>query len=398
MSSTADQMRAWRGPAILTFGFRPFFLAAATWAALSMVLWVLMLTGALTLPTAFDPVSWHAHEFLFGYLSAVVGGFLLTAVPNWSGRLPVVGWPLVVLVGLWLAGRIAVTFSARWSPLGVAVIDLSGLVVLWGYLAREIVLGRNWKNLVVLAILSVLILANGIFHWEAAHELYAAAGIGLRLGLSAGIMLISLIGGRIVPSFTRNWLVKSGRSARPAAIGWFDKAALIVTLVALAFWVAAPELPSTGLLLLVCGAIQMARLWRWRGWQTLNEPLVWILHLAYAFVPLGALALASSILWPDRLGGIAAQHLWMAGAIGTMTVAVMTRATLGHTGQRLTAGPGTVSIYLAIIGAVLARFLAGLLPGQAWLLFDLAGGLWCLGYLGFVVLYGPALMRPLVRH
>ena len=187
---------------IPTFGFRPFFLAAAVWATLSMVLWVSMLTGVLTLPTVFDPVSWHAHEFLFVYLSAVVGGFLLTAVPNWSGRLPVVGWPLAVLVGFWMVGRVAVACSEGCSPLGVAIIDLSGLVVLWGYLAREIVLGRNWKKLVVLAILSVLILGNGIFHWEAAHGIYAASGVGLRVGLAAGIMMIALIGGRAVQDAT----------------------------------------------------------------------------------------------------------------------------------------------------------------------------------------------------
>jgi len=397
MSSTAERMRAWRGPAILTFGFRPFFLAAAVWATLSMVLWVSMLTGVLTLPTAFDPVTWHAHEFLFGYLSAVVGGFLLTAVPNWSGRLPVVGWPLAVLVGFWLAGRIAVAFSAGWPPLGIAIIDLSGLVVLWGYLAREIVLGRNWKNLVVLAILSVLILGNGIFHWEAAHGIYAASGVGLRIGLASGIMLITLIGGRVVPSFTRNWLVKTGHSALPVPFGPFDKAALLITLVALIFWVAAPASPSTGLLLVLCGIVQTLRLLRWRGWQTWREPLVWILLLAYGFMPLGAFALGLSILFPGSLGGIAAQHLWMAGAVGTMTVAVMTRATLGHTKQALKAGAGTVAIYLAIVGAVLSRFLAGALPGQATLFTDLAGVLWCLGFLGFVVFYGPALLRPLPR-
>ena len=186
---------------------------------LAMVLWVPMLAGGLSLPTAFDPVSWHAHEFLFGYVSAVVGGFLLTAVPNWSGRLPVVGWPLAGLVGLWLIGRVAVMFSAGWPPLVIAILDLAGMVTLWAYLAREIILGRNWKNLVVLAILSVLILGNAVFHWEAAQGYYAASGFGLRIGLGAGIMLIVLIGGRIVPSFTRNWLVKARLPARARADG-----------------------------------------------------------------------------------------------------------------------------------------------------------------------------------
>lgn len=394
MTTTAEQMRAWRGPAILTYGFRPFFLGAALWALLAMVLWVPMLAGGLTLPTAFDPVSWHAHEFMFGYVSAVVGGFLLTAVPNWSGRLPVVGWPLAGLVALWLLGRVAVAFSAGWPPLAIAVLDLAGMATLWAYLAREIILGRNWKNLVVLVILSVLILGNAVFHWEAAHGAYAAAGLGLRIGLGAGIMLIVLIGGRIVPSFTRNWLVKAGVSARPAPMGTLDKLAVLITVLAIGLWVLAPTLPAAGVLLLLCAAIQSVRLWRWRGWYARREPLVWILHLAYGFIPLGALAIGLSILWPDALGGVAAQHLWMAGAIGTMTVAVMTRATLGHTGQALIANRGTVLIYAAIVGAVLARFMAGGAPDYAMGLYNLAGALWCLCFLAFALVYGPALLRP----
>jgi uncharacterized protein involved in response to NO len=394
MTTTAEQMRAWRGPAILTYGFRPFFLGAALWALLAMVLWVPMLAGALTLPTAFDPVSWHAHEFLFGYVSAVIGGFLLTAVPNWSGRLPVVGWPLAGLVGLWLLGRLAVMFSAGWPPLAIAVLDLAGMATLWGYLAREIILGRNWKNLAVLGILTVFILGNAVFHYEAAQGGYAAAGVGLRIGLGAGIALIILIGGRIVPSFTRNWLVKAGVAARPAPMGMFDKLAVLVTLAAIVLWVIAPLQPVTGLFLIICAAAQSARLWRWRGWHTRREPLVWILHLAYGFIPLGALAMGVSVLRPDLTGSIAAQHLWMAGAIGTMTVAVMTRATLGHTGQALTAGTGTVLIYAAIVGAVVARFLAGLFLAQAMVFYYLAGVLWCLGFAGYAVVYGPLLLRP----
>lgn len=393
MSTTAEQMRAWRGPALLTYGFRPFFLAAGLWAAVAMVVWVLMLIGILDLPSAFDPVSWHAHEMLFGYLGAVVAGFLLTAVPNWTGRLPVVGWPLAMLAALWLAGRIAVAFSAYLPALAVAVIDLSGLAALGGYLAREIIVGRNWRNLVVLAMLGVLLIANGIFHWQAARGDYAAHGVGLRLGLAAAIMLITVIGGRIVPSFTRNWLVKSGRSARPAPMGKPDKVSILATFLALGLWVAAPQSWPTGAMLLLAGVLQGFRLYRWCGLRTLSEPLVWILHVGYGFIPLGALALGVSILFPDRLAGIAAQHLWMAGAIGTMTLAVMSRAILGHTGQTLSAGGGTLAIYLAVIGAVLLRFIAGVFATLPSMILDLSGLLWFAGFTGFVILYGPALWR-----
>jgi len=217
MSATsAERMRAWHGPALLTYGFRPFFLLGALWAALAMVLWVFALSGALDLPTRLDPVSWHAHAFLFGYLGAIIAGFLLTAVPNWTGRLPVVGWSLGALVALWVAGRAAVLVSATLPVWVAPAIDLSFPLALGAVILREIVAGRNWRNLVVLALLGVFALANLTFHVEALRGIHAAQGVGLRLGLSTVIVMIALIGGRIVPSFTRNWLVKRGATALPA--------------------------------------------------------------------------------------------------------------------------------------------------------------------------------------
>ena len=394
MSSTAEQMRAWRGPALLTFGFRPFFLGAAVWAVLIMALWVPMLSGALTVPTAFDPVSWHAHEFLFGYLSAVVAGFLLTAVPNWTGRLPIVGWPLGGLAALWVAGRVAVGLSLLLPPLVVAVVDLAMPVALGLMIAREIVVGKNWRNLLVLGMLAVFTLANALFHWEAATGSYAAQGYGLRLGLGAGVMMIAVIGGRIVPSFTRNWLVKRGDGQLPTPpMQKLDKGALLLLLAALLIWVAFPDHSVAGLALLLAGIAHAVRLARWAGHRTGPEPLVAVLHVAYALVPLGALAIAAETLRPDLFGAAAAQHIWMAGAIGLMTMAVMTRATLGHTGQPLTAGIGTIGIYVAVIVAVLARVGAGVWPSEADRLHLLAGLGWITGFGAFVMIYGPLLLR-----
>jgi len=387
-------MRAWSGPAILTYGFRPFFFGAALWAVLAMVLWVPMLSGRLMLPTAFDPVSWHAHEFLFGYLGAVVAGFLMTAVPNWTGRLPIVGWRLGGLAALWLVGRGAVAVSGGLPAGLVAAIDLAFPVVFAGVILREIVAGKNWRNLIVLAMLGVFLVGNALFHWEAAHGAYAAQGYGLRLGLAAGIMMIAVIGGRVVPSFTRNWLVKRGPGRLPAPpMQRFDKAALIVLSIALVLWVAGPMHWATGAALALAGVVHAIRLARWAGYRTGAEPLVTVLHAGYGFVPLGALALALEILLPGMFGMAAAQHLWAAGAIGLMTLAVMTRATLGHTGQALSAGPGTVAIYLALVLAVLARVAAGIWPAASPLLYMLSGGLWIAGFAGFAVVYGTLLLR-----
>ncbi len=394
MTTTAEQMRAWRGPALLTFGFRPFFFGAGAWAVVAMALWVPMLSGLVTLPTAFDAVSWHAHEFLFGYLAAVAAGFLLTAVPNWTGRLPIVGWPLGGLFALWVLGRIAVAFSENLSPAIVAGADLLFPVVLAAAIAREIVKGRNWRNLIVLAMLGVLTLGNAVFHWEAARGEDAAQGVGLRIGLGAAIMMIAVIGGRIIPSFTRNWLVKRKVPALPAPpMQRFDKLSLLALVIALLFWVAIPLATVTGALMLATGALHAARLARWAGHRAGAEPLVVVLHAGYAFLPLGALALGVAILWPPVLDAATAQHLWMAGAIGLMTLAVMTRATLGHSGHALAADAGTVAIYLLLASAVLARFVAGLMPAVAPTLYALAGAAWIAAFGGFTVLYGRYLLR-----
>ncbi|WP_297774446.1 NnrS family protein [uncultured Roseovarius sp.] len=394
MSSTAAQMRAWRGPALLSFGFRPFFLGAGVWAAAIMALWIPMLSGMVTLPTAFDPISWHAHEFLFGYLSAVIAGFLLTAVPNWTGRLPILGWPLGGLAALWLIGRVAVMVSFGVPPVAVAFLDLAMPVVLAVVMLREIVAGKNWRNLMVLAMLAVFTLGNAVFHWEAAQGEYAAQGYGLRLGLGAVIMMIALVGGRIVPSFTRNWLARRGAGRLPVPpMQRFDKAALLALLATCLLWVSAPMAQVTGAALIGAGALHVVRLARWAGERTFAEPLVVVLHVAYAFVPIGAICMGLEVLRPGLMGAAAAQHLWMAGATGLMTLAVMTRASLGHSGRTLTAGVGTTLLYLLVLAAVIARLAAGIWPAHADLLHAASGAAWIGGFGGFAVLYGPLLVR-----
>lgn len=394
MATTGEQIRRWQGHAVLSYGFRPFFLAAALWAMAGMALWLAMLMGRAPLPLAFDPVTWHAHEFLYGYLGAVIGGFLLTAVPNWTGRLPVVGWPLLRLLGLWVAGRLAIGLSALWPPLVVALIDIAFLSAMAAFLTREIVAGRNWKNLVVLALLLAMIAGNALFHWDASSGTPSGEGSGVRLGLASAVMFIAVIGGRIVPSFTRNWLVQRDDKRRPAPpMQRFDRLALLILAAALILWVLLPGSRLSGLALLMAGVLQLIRLVRWQGAATASEPLLWVLHLGYAFVPLGAGTLGVAILWAQPSLAAAGLHLWTIGAIGTMTLGVMTRATLGHTGASLHAGPATVLLYLALPAAVLCRLAAALVPNPQGLLFG-AGLFWIAGFGGFALVYGPRLMRP----
>lgn len=393
-TSTMSRVRQWNGPAIFSYGFRPFFLFGAIHAAFMVALWVPWFLGFISLPSSFAPVVWHEHELLFGYVPAVVAGFLLTAVPNWTGRLPVTGWPLATLFLVWLAGRISVAVSA-WLPyLAVTVISLAFPLALFALIGREILSGKNWRNAKVLFVVALLTLSQLLFHYEAGR--FGRPVISDRLAIAATIMLIMIIGGRIVPSFTTNWLKKANPGLLPAPFSRFDRIAMIAGAVALAAWVWNPAHAGAGfivgILLTAAGILQVLRITRWHPLRTFAEPLVTILHAGFAFVPLGFL-FASLAAFTNISGAqTAAIHAWTVGAIGTMTLAVMTRASRGHTGQSLTAPPATVAIYTAIIVAAAARIAAAFLPTWTMLLMPIAGLAWIAAYLGFALAYAPLLL------
>jgi uncharacterized protein involved in response to NO len=382
---TASSRRSESPIPLLRLGFRPFFLAAGVWAVLSVALWVGTFAVGITLPTAFDPVSWHIHEMIFGYALAAVSGFLLTAIPNWTGRLPVAGLPLAMLAGLWLAGRVACGISATIGPLAAAVIDLAFPALMLVVVVREITEGDNWRNLPMAVAVAVLLAANGLMHLESAGTI-PQSGLGWRLGLSVVLMLIVLIGGRIVPSFTRNWLVKAQSPSLPAAFGRFDRLTMAATAVALVSWSFAAEREWTGVLLAFAGILNLARLGRWAGFKTAAEPLVWVLHLGYAWLGLGfvALGLAVSI---GAISTASAVHALTIGAVGTMTLAVMTRASLGHSGRPLAADVPTTAAYVLVGLAAILRVLAELFGwvGTAPLLVP--AGLWIAAFAAFVATY-----------
>jgi uncharacterized protein involved in response to NO len=375
---------------VLSFGFRPFFLGGAVWAAVAMMLWIGELSGAWVVTGDAGAVAWHAHSLLFGYVSAIVAGFLLTAVPNWTGRLPVRGGPLLALFLLWVAGRIALLFADRIGPVAAAAIDSAFLVALALVILREIVAGRNWRNLKTVVLVSLLAAANIGFHTEAI--LTGAPDVAVRAGTTVIVGLIMLIGGRVTPSFTRNWLVRHEAATLPAPFGRFDIAALAVAGTALALWIAVPDGAVTGIALLAAAVIQSVRLWRWRGTATWREPLVLILHVGYLFVPVGFVLVGLSILGPDLIPSADALHAWTVGAVATMTLAVMTRATLGQTGRDLVAGPSTHAIYAAILVAVVARAAVPFAPAFAMMLLTLAGMGWTAAFCGFALVYGPMML------
>src|SRR5690348_175013 len=287
---TIPRLRPHRGPALFSYGFRPFFLFGAFYSGAAIVLWLPVWFGELMVPSLFIPRDWHVHEMLYGYVPAVMTGFLLTAIPNWTGRLPLQGTPLLALLLTWLAGRIAMALSGviGWAP--AAAIDSAFLVLVALAAAREIVAGGNWRNLKVVTLVVVLAAGNMAFHIEA--HVSGVADYSIRLGLGAIIMLITLIGGRIVPSFTRNWLARENPGRLPASFDRFDVAVVVATATALLLWITLPTMTVTGWALFATALLHAARLARWAGDRTWREPLVLILHVAYGFVPLGFLLTA----------------------------------------------------------------------------------------------------------
>ncbi len=388
-----SRLRNYHGAAFLSYGFRPFFLLGAIYAGVAIAIWLPVFMGDFMLRTAFVPRDWHVHEMLYGYLAAVIAGFLFTAIPNWTGHLPYRGGPLLVLVAVWALGRVAVTFSGGVGWGLAMLVDVAFLALIAAAAWREVLAGRNWRNLKVVALVLLLLLCNIAFHIEAHVE--GAADISIRAGVAVVIVLIALIGGRIIPSFTRNWLVRENPGRLPVPVSRFDMVVVIVSALVLVLWIARPAGMATGAACSIAAMLHAARLGRWAGDRTARDRLVLILHVGYVFIPLGFLLTAAAAFGVTP--GSAGLHAWMAGAAGIMTLAVMTRASLSHTGQRLTASAFTQGIYIAVVMAALLRVWAALAPSWQNALLYLAALTWCLAFFGFAVRFGPLLLRQMKR-
>jgi uncharacterized protein involved in response to NO len=380
--------REHQGWPILANGFRPFFLLGSVQAGLAILVWLPVFYGELRLTSAFAPRDWHVHEMLYGYLPAIITGFLFTAIPNWTGRLPIQGTPLLTLVAVWIAGRFCVTFSAATTWWVALAVDASFLLLVAAAAAREIIAGRNWRNLTVVLLVLLLLAGNIAFHLEAHFD--GAADTAIRIGIAVVVLLISLIGGRIIPSFTRNWLVRENPGRLPVPFGRFDTIVVAIGALALLGWIVSPDSRVAGVALGLAGLLHLVRLVRWAGERTLRERLLLILHVGYAFVPLGFLLNAAAAF--ELVPASAGTHAWMVGAAGIMTLAVMTRATLGHTGQQLTASLATQTIYLAILVASVSRIAAVLDPVHDVALLHLAACAWVVAFFGFAIAFGPLLL------
>ena len=378
------------GPALFSYGFRPFFFFGAVWAALSVPYWIYIYSTGAGVVGLMSAPEWHVHELLYGYLAAIIAGFLLTAVPNWTGRLPVLGVRLMLLFALWAAGRVAMLASGIIGSVAAGGVDSLFLISLAAMMWREVIAGKNTRNIPVCVMATLLAFTNIGFHasvqGSAFHEFIEHFAIGVIA------LLITLIGGRIVPSFTRNWLAQRGKTDLPAQAGLFDNMALGAAGLALLGWSFMPGSETTGFLLILASVIHWVRLARWRGWKTGHEPLVLILHIGYAWLPVSFLLMGIAAFAPATVPPHAAMHALTAGAMGTMTLAVMTRATLGHTGRDRTADIWTTAIYLLVVTGALMRVAAPFLLAQTYLLaLMISALLWSGAFALFAIRYGPML-------
>ena len=378
-------------PAFLRGGFRPFFFGGAAWAIVALSVWLVILATGASVPSAFDALAWHRHEMLFGFVGAVIAGFLLTAIPNWTGRLPIAGTPLAALFALWLAGRVAVLFSAVTGAWLAAATDVGFFLLLAFVGAREVLQAGN-RNLPVVGLVLLFGVVNAFDH--AASAGLIDPDLAWKCAVALVILLISLIGGRIIPSFTRNWLAKQGvREGLPLQPNRLDLGVIVLTALAFLAWITAPPGWLTGALFAVAAAGQAIRLARWKGWRTLVDPLVLILHVGYVWVPIG-LALLAAVDFGAPVPRSAAVHALTAGAMATMILAVMSRATLGHTGRELRAGAVTRAAYVLVTAGALLRVTAPLKLIDYRLGMEIAGAAWIGAFLLFLVAYGPMLFGP----
>jgi uncharacterized protein involved in response to NO len=374
---------------LFALGYRPFFLLAGILPVVIMPLWLMLWLGLWTPAPYYDPITWHAHEMLYGYASAVIAGFLLTAVRNWTGLPTPAHTPLAMLAGLWLLARVLPLWPTPVSGALIASIDLAFLPALILAVGIPLVRHGKWQNTALLAIPTVMACGNGLVHFATQSGDVALARRGIEIGLYAVLLLIVVLGGRVIPFFTRGALSDS-QPRQFVSIEITGIVALIATAAAL-IGNAPPSI--CGSVAAIAAMLHALRLWGWYSAGIWRQPLLWILYVAYAWLVLGLglTAMAAFNVLPTSL----AVHALTAGTVNVMTFGMMARVALGHSGRPLRAAPLIVKMFYLLNLAALVRVVGVWLAPQYLIpVVVLSGVLSALGALCFVWVYGPILLRP----
>ena len=380
--SAAAQPKGWP---VLRLGFRPFYIGGALLAALIVPLWVAMFLGLTSFTPAVSPLLWHAHEMLFGFAVAIIVGFLLTAVKAWTGLATPRGAALAALAALWLAARIAALTGpyAWYAALDVALLPLVAVVLI-----RLILISKNHRNLLLGLILSLLALANLAFHLAVMGVLNVPAMTPLYAGLALIVMIETVIAGRVIPAFT----MSATPGLKLVASAWLERATLAFTALSLAVWVFFPPTLLGAVVLVVAAALHVKRWLGWRSMLTRGRPILWVLHAAYAWIPVGLALLA--LTQAGLVGATAGVHALGVGATGGLIIGMLTRTARGHTGRPLAVTGAEVTAYgLVIAAAVLRAFV--LLVAPEWLAASLvvAGVAWAAAFVIYLWIYTPWLVQ-----
>ncbi|MCK0069005.1 NnrS family protein [Kordiimonas laminariae] len=383
----------YNGPAIFAGSFRVFFFSAALWAIVSLGLWIIYLAAGVEL--AGDVISWHAHELIYGYGGAVVAGFAFTAIPNWIGRTPVRGGTLALMFGLWFIARLsAAALLFDIQAMNVAsVSEILFFAMFVGLAAREVIAGGNKRNFKIIAVFVLFFLSALVANLNRL-ELLEVPFLPWQTGLAILLLLICIIGGRIIPAFTANWLKKklvedgitNMDDQLPIMFNKFDVVVILFTVLTFVLFIAG----YSGYTLFVSVAamvLHVIRLMRWKGMKTFSSPIVLVLHISYLWVPIGFALLALSGM--DLIDETTALHAWTIGAMGSTTLAVMTRATLGHANLPLTDSAVLTAIYTAVNLAAALRIMAAFMYDHYDMLIRASGGMWLLAFGLFVLKFGP---------
>jgi len=392
-SATIQRSPGKQGWPLLGYGFRSFFLLASLYAPLAVLAWLLVLMGAAPDPAYMGGPLLHGHEMVFGFILAGVLGFLTTALPNFAGATPITGPPLALLAGVWLAGRLALRAADLLPPLAVAGADLALIPVAFLLLSRSLPHGSGKRAAAFLLLFLVFEVANALTHLEAIGWTNDTGQTGVRLGIYAALVLIALIGGRIIPSFTANALRATGARRLLASFAVLDAVAIGSTAAVAAADLIVGQGWLVGVAALLAGLAHVARLSFWRGLQTWRDPLLFILHVGYGWLAIGFVLLAGSEL-STLIPASAALHALTVGCVGTMMMAVMSRAALGHTGRPLVAHPLTVLAYALVSIAAFLRIAVGLLPDLWMEILAGAAASWIVAFGLFLVVYAPILLGP----
>lgn len=378
---------------LFRLGFRVFFLGGALFSTLAMLLWILTLSGATALPGVQNPIWWHAHEMLFGFALAIVAGFVMTAMQNWTGIPGIKSWPLAVVSGLWLLPRLLMPLRGELSPLVIAL-DLAWLPIVAGMLARPVLQVKQWRNLFFVPLFLFFTLLNALSYYAAVSgnwQLSERIFITMVLALSA---LITVMGGRVIPFFT----ARATRTDKVEPLPWLERLSLISVWLSVFAWLLLPRIPAANvllaLILIVAAIAHLLRLSRWNYKLTGPVPLLWILHLGYLFIPLGFLALAAALIQMGVSVSLAS-HWLTAGAMGSVILGMIARVSLGHSGRTLDiTRPMVLAFVLVILAAILRTLLPMIAPTLTIAAYHSSAACWVAAYGLFCWVYWPILMTP----